>query len=130
MNVGGHHRSGQVIDHHGQIMLHKIFLTWEKNNVKHINNGGGTQRVRLTHKKIRYCQIQEVVIALSPQTLVHFKSQDDQRVAQNYHHHQSHHHHHQKDKHGSRIGGVALNASFAKIVATRLGVPLLLRHFH
>ena len=34
-------------------------------------------KVQLTHKKIRYCQIQEVVIALPPQTLVHFKSQDD-----------------------------------------------------
>lgn len=94
------------------------------------NRGGGeTQSVRLTHKKIRYCQIQKVVIALFPQTLVHFESKDDQRVAQNYHHHQSHHHHHQNDKHGSRVDGAALHASLAKIVAPRLGVPLLL-HRH
>lgn len=60
-----------------------------------MNAGGeGTRRVWLTHQEIRYGQIQEVVIALSSQTLVHFKSQDDQRVAQNYHYHQSHHHHH------------------------------------
>lgn len=41
----------------------------------------------LTDKKIRYRQIQKVVIALSSQTLVHFKGQNDQRVAQNYHNH-------------------------------------------
>lgn len=88
------------------------------------------KKTGLTYKKIRDCQIQEVIIALSSQTLVHFESQNDQRVAQNYHHHQSHHHHHQNDKQGSWEDEAALDSCgrVVKIVARGVGIRLLLRH--
>lgn len=102
---------------------------WKKRKEKKRKEKKKTE-VQLTHKKIWYCQIQEVVIALPPQTLVHFKSQDDQRVAQNYHNHQSHHHRHQEDKHGSREDEAVLHPSWgiAKIVPAGVGATFLLRH--
>ena len=84
----------------------------------------------LTDEKIRYRQIQKVVIALSSQTLVHFKSQNDQRVAQNYHNHQSHHHRHQKHNHGSGKRRAALDSGcdVGQIARVGVGVGFFLRH--
>lgn len=84
----------------------------------------------LTDEEIRYRQIQEVVITLSSQTLVHFKGQNDQRVAQNYDNHQSHHHRHQKHKHGSGKRGAALDSGcdVGQIARAGVGVGFFLRH--
>ncbi len=87
-------------------------------------------KVGLTYKKIWYSQIQEVVIALSSQTLVHLKGQNDQCVAQNYHDNQSHHHHHQNDKYGSWKHEAALDSSWGivKIVPTGVRISFFHRH--
>ena len=76
--------------------------------------------MELTYKEIRYCQIQKVVVALSPQTLVYFESEDNQRVSQDNHNNQSHHQHHQNDKHRSRKRevGVDFGRVVAKIIST------------
>lgn len=97
------------------------------NSVQYLNK---MTKVWLTYKKIWYCQIQEVVITLSPQTLVHFKSQNNQCVTQNYHNNQSHHHHHQNNKYGSWKHEAALDSSWgiAKIVSTGVWISFFLRH--
>ena len=69
---------------------------WVVKKTKSINR----LHVLLTYKEIRYCQIQKVIVALSPQTLVYFESEDNQSVSQDNYNNQSHHHHHQNDKHG------------------------------
>lgn len=86
--------------------------------------------IPLTDEKIRYRQIQKVVIALSSQTLVHFKGQNDKRVAQNYYNHQSYHHRHQQHKHGSGKRRAALDSGcdIGQIVGAGVGVDFFLRH--
>lgn len=109
-----------------RISLTFIILILDFNNPTFKFWGG----VGLTHKKIWNCQIEEVVIALSSQTLVHFKGQNNECIAQNYHNNQSNHHHHQNDKNGSWKDEVALDSTWdiVKKVPTGVIISLFLRH--
>lgn len=109
--------------------LNKPSIKWQKcQKAKETKGKKGMTEGVLTDKEVRYRQIQKVVITLPPQTLVHFESEHDQRVAQNGHDHHSHHHHRENGKNRSRIrqGTLHSRPAIVKVTPACVGLAALL----
>lgn len=81
--------------------------------------GGDTKKKlrRLTHEKIRYCQVQEEVVTLSPQRFVYNKSHDDQCVPGHHNDDQGHHEHRQHHQQVSREHSPCLSHRRSQVAA-------------